>query len=200
MKKILLSFLVLTCLLALTGPLAPAQEKPKMTGLTIQDRQAWHQLLKWPQAWEEEFKDSLMWSEDLASDGRMQFFPLETGKYLVEIMIAMGAYQGTYGYLFYDETTSPPAAKPLSFKIFNTEQGKILAREVQEMTGFGDFKADSKELLIAGVYRGLGDCGYTAVYRISDGKAVLQEFRAKFDCDGHSPEKFPLIFQAKNRR
>lgn len=181
----------------------PPQSKPpvKKHNLTYEDRKAWHRILKWPDECEQEFERD--WSAAEGSEDRqaqlqewLTFWQLEPHKYLVEVICFLAAYQLNQRYLYYDETKSPPAATLLTFKIYDKVGKKQVAKWVDEFGGFGEFDDRKKELIMSTKFRGLGDCGYRAVYRIKDGKAILKEFRAKFNCDGKEwgPEKAPRIY------
>jgi hypothetical protein len=126
----------------------------------------------------------------------LKFWQLEPHKYLVEVICFLAAYQLNQRYIYYDETKSPPSATLLNFKIYDKIGKKLVEKWIDEFGGFGDFDDQKKELIIDTKFRGLGDCGYRAVYRIQEGKAVLKEFRAKFNCDGKewNPEKAPRIY------
>jgi len=208
MRKPVLAILTVTCFLAgwaTTGATGIKEEGPvkgkielKKAGLSGKDRKAWHKILKWTQSWEDEYEAGPLGSDSEEPDsGFMKFFPLGQGKYLVEIQITVGAYAATFGYCYYDETSSPPTANVLTFQVFEEKGGKINAKEEQQLVGMeGMTSLNPREFTFAGPYRSAGDCGFRAVYVIQDGKAKLKEFRAKFKCDGkqEDPLKYPLIF------
>jgi hypothetical protein len=43
-------------------------------------------------------------------------------------------------------------------------------------------------------FRGLGDCGSSALYKLEGDRMVLQEYRAKYECDGKYVQDFPVIY------
>jgi len=178
----------------------PAGDRPpaKKHHLTYEDRQAWHRILKWPEECEAEYRRQ----KEAGFDDKgtwLQFWELEPHKYLVKIICFLAAYQANQRYYYYDETQSPPVSAPLTLKVYDQVGKKLVAREIAEVGGFSEFDDRKKELVINSKFRGLGDCGSRAVYRIKNGRAVLKEFRAKFDCDGKEwvPEKAPLIYKEK---
>ena len=47
--------------------------------------------------------------------------------------------------------------------------------------------------------RGLGDCGSIGTWRWTGGKFSLREYRAEGECNGRTPDKWPVLFRAKPR-
>lgn len=176
------------------APVPPAKKQ----NLTYEDRQAWQRILKWSEECEEEYRRQREAGYDDKGQW-LQFHQLEPKRYLVEVICFLAAYQTNMRFFYYDETKSPPFSTPLTFKIYDKVGKKISVRQVEEFGGFSEFDPQTKELVIDTKFRGLGDCGFRAVYRIKNGRAVLQEFRAKFDCDGKvwDPAKGPIIYKEK---
>jgi hypothetical protein len=168
---------------------------PKKTEPTIEDRRAWREILKWPDDCEDAHAATFG-----AGDGQivgLEFYELEEKKYLVEVLCASGAYQGSQVYAFLDETKSPPAGKLLTFQTYESqEHDKLDKIETQELTGLPTFDAKTKRLTVLNKFRGPGDCGSLATFGFADGAAELKEFRAKTKCDGKgagNPEQWKKI-------
>jgi hypothetical protein len=170
-----------------------APHKLSKTGLKKSDRAAWRAVLKWSDDCESGFA-----VRDDGSAG-LDFYPLRDRTSLVHVICAPGAYQGSQSYYLLDERTSPPSAKPIEFTTWEAAgpEGKTLERrQTTELTGNAEFTATTQELAVFNRYRGPGDCGSYAVYRIANGKAEVREFRAKLECDGEGaehPERWPKI-------
>jgi hypothetical protein len=170
-----------------------APGKLSRTGLKKSDRAAWRAMLKWSDDCESGFA---VRDDDSAG---LEFYSLGGRRSLVQVACAPGAYQGSQTYYLLDERTSPPAAKPIEFVTWDAAgpEGKTLVRrQTTELTGSAEFAPASRELTILNRYRGPGDCGSHAVYRIGSDKAEVKEFRAKLECDGEGaehPERWPKI-------
>ena len=172
---------------------------PKKQNLTAQERAEWYKVLHWEQQCEEDFRE--VPRED--NFGGVSFWPLAPQKYLVEVNCLQGAYQGSYIYLYYNESAAKPEVKQLEFKTFEqNEQGKVQTTTTRELSQAfsegnaepGHFNPQTQNLTVETKYRGLGDCGHLAVYHINnDGTVVLQEFKAKFACDD-KPLKYKTYF------
>jgi hypothetical protein len=171
----------------------PPPPKLSKTGLKKSDRSGWRAVLKWSDDCESGFA-----LRDDGSSG-LDFYSLGDRVSLVQVMCAPGAYQGSQTYYVLDERTTPPSAKPLEFTTWEAggPEGKTLERrQTTELTGNAEFAQRTGELMIVNRYRGPGDCGSYAVYRIAGGKAEVKDFRAKLDCDGEGadhPERWPKI-------
>ncbi|HEX8472420.1 MAG TPA: DUF1176 domain-containing protein [Pyrinomonadaceae bacterium] len=168
---------------------------PKKTDPTAEDRQAWRKILKWPDDCEESYAATFG-----AGDGKivgLEFYELEEKKYLVEVLCASGAYQGSQVYAFLDETKSPPSGKLLTFQTYESqEEDKLDKIETQELWGLATFDDKTKRLSVLNKFRGPGDCGSLATFGFADGVAELKEFRAKTKCDGKgagNPEAWKKI-------
>jgi hypothetical protein len=191
--------LILFCLLAAgsgkeaSSPGPEVRPPEKKADLTYVDRKAWHHLLKWPKEYEESFDASLGADQD---KGWMQFFLLAPQKYLVEVQCDLFAYQAGFIYLFYDESTSPPSSRLLTFDSFYRDEKKLKKQQEPLVVGLPTFDPKRRELSVWTKGRGLGDCGSWGVYQIKDGLAVLKEFRAKDKCDGRyvNPKKYPRLY------
>lgn len=160
--------------------------------VTYQDRQNWREVLKWSDECEEFFD-----SKEKTKSGLI-FWNLEGKKYIVEVECSLLLYQPVQTYFYYDASSISPESHPLEFTTFYQESNrKFLPQILSTISGFGTFNQESKILTVWRKFRGDSDCGSLATYKISPtGKANLQEFRSKFECDGIEtlPEDYPLIF------
>ena len=124
-------------------------------------------------------------------------YPVSNGKYLVEVLCFLGAYQGNYEYFLYDRKASEVILKPLDFDIFEIDDsGKITKKQSHSIGGLTEFIPDKQELTVLTKYRGLGDCGALAKYQWQQEKFKLLEYRIKEKCDGNylEPEQYSRIY------
>lgn len=169
--------IVLAGLLLITGCRQPAAvELPP-----VENRNAWHGLLKWSNDCEEAFQAT--------APGRsgIQSFPLGDNRRLVEVACAAGAYQGSQEYFLLDGSK----AQPVKFTV--VEDANL--REAVEITGLAEFDESARVLKVHNRYRGPGDCGSYAIYSFTDAGAQVKELREKAECDGEGaehPEQWPL--------
>ncbi len=181
-----------------TPPTHPAEASggvppAKKFHLTRGDIREWLQILPVPPDCREGALASL---EVVDPEDQLLFWELEPKVYLVALLRHLGAYNAIFRFFNYDETTSLPSAKPLTFQSYREGRKRPEAFRTEELFGWCQFEPGKKELTVWAKGRGLGDCGQRAIYRISRDKAVLKEFRAKFNCDGKEwiPGRAPLIF------
>jgi hypothetical protein len=156
------------------------------TSLSKSDRTRWRAVLKWPDDCESGF------ALREGDDAGLRFHALGGRRYFVEVACAPGAWQGSQIYYFLDERASPAAARPVEFATWEAggPAGETLVRRrATELFGNTEYAAAGRELKVVNRYRGSGDCGSYAVYRISAGKAELKEFRAKVKCDGEGADE-----------
>jgi hypothetical protein len=170
---------------------APSPPRRK-ADLTRADRPAWRQILGWPADCEEAFQASA------APDAPgLSVYVLPSGRSLVEVRCAWGAYQGSQVYYLYDETRQPPGVLPLTFEVRESPDERSLVKgESREVWGLSTFDPQTRQLSVLNKFRGPGDCGTLATYRFVDGKAQLAKLRAKVACDGQgdeAPEKWPEV-------
>jgi hypothetical protein len=124
-------------------------------------------------------------------------YPVSDGKYLVEVLCFLGAYQGNYEYFLYDRQASGVILKPLEFDIFEIDDsGKITKKQSNSIGGLTEFIPEKQELTILTKYRGLGDCGALAKYQWQQEEFKLLEYRIKNECDGIyiEPEQYSRIY------
>jgi len=128
-------------------------------------------------------------------------YPLNNQDYLVEVLCFMGAYQGNYEYILYQNKDNNLTIKPLLFKSFTVDnQGEFNSNSVKSLAGISNYNSEKKILNIYTKDRGLGDCGSTSQYQWKNDQFELIEYRAKPQCDGQEidPENYPVIYSNKN--
>ncbi|MDV2998724.1 MAG: hypothetical protein N5P05_000330 [Chroococcopsis gigantea SAG 12.99] len=115
-------------------------------------------------------------------------YSLDRGRYLVQFICFLGAYQGNYHYIF---------AADNNFKILSLDiiEGKKKT-STKEIVGLPTFNPKTKTLTVYNKYRGLGDCGSWAKYQWRGDGFQLLEYREKQKCDGKyiDPEKYPKLY------
>jgi hypothetical protein len=172
-------FLISGALLASCALLSVAQVPRKKSGLTKADREAWREVLKWPDEYEERWRRTGEGSS--RDDSGLTFYRLGRDKYLVEINIYPGWYQPGYIFMLYDE--SGPATKPsrlLRFKHYERdEDGRVSTYYDAEMLGFFTFDDRRKTLEVFSKSRGPGDCGSVVRYKFVGRRSVPVEARAQ---------------------
>jgi hypothetical protein len=128
------------------------------------------------------------------ADYGVTFYNLAPGKFLVELPCGAGAYNVKNAYLFYDETTTTPTVRRLSFPYYAFDRfpgdedntAKAVPRKFQtKLLSSRTFNRRRKELIVLLKARGMGDAGSFARYRFrEDGEPILKEFRFKLEWDG----------------
>lgn len=181
----------------------PDKPPQKKENLTYEDRRALQEILKWPEHCGPDPADLRRPDASLPpkNPSGLRFWELEPKKYLVEVKCQVGPYNDLQLYLFYDETTAPPASRLLQFERYDPGSKTIGVETETELLGSNEFQPRKKELTRFDMARGLGDCGAWFKYRINEDKGVLLEYRAKA-CDDKEkfdgiarPETFPLVFR-----
>jgi hypothetical protein len=107
-------------------------------------------------------------------------------QYFVIVQCFLAAYQGNYEFLLVNQ--QPGAKKPITkltvTEFRENEAGKIQKAEASSIGGLPTYDPKQRLLTINSKYRGLGDCGSRAKYKVETNKLRLVEFKAKFACDG----------------
>ncbi|MBE9222584.1 DUF1176 domain-containing protein [Cyanobacterium stanieri LEGE 03274] len=135
--------------------------------------------------------DNFLLSEDNAN-----VYELSKTEYVVEVFCFVGAYQGSYQFLFYDANQVEHQISGLSFTVFEETGNGLQIIETSLLTGSVEFDPEMMLLMVDRKARGLGDCGSYGVYRWENNSFVLAEYRYKGECDGvYIPvEDYPLIY------
>jgi Protein of unknown function (DUF1176) len=127
---------------------------------------------------------------------RSQFFRVANGKYIVQVMCMLGAYQGGYEYYLLTETGGKTQSKPLNLLKVWEDGGKKMRLEDNTLGGLPTYNAANRELTVFNKARGLGDCGTFGRYKFENDRFVAQEIRAKSECDGKyiEPEQYKQVY------
>ena len=125
-------------------------------------------------------------------------YKLENQQYFVVLQCFLAAYQGNYEFLIVNQ--QPAAKKPVTkltvTEFTKNEAGKVQKVESSSIGGLPTYDSKQRVLAINSKYRGLGDCGSKAKYRVENTTLKLLEFKAKFACDGKL-EPFQTLYTAK---
>lgn len=123
-------------------------------------------------------------------------FKITDQKYLVQIQCFLAAYQGAFEYVLWVNDSPQPRVIPLEFDSFQeAKAGETPTRiSSREIAGIPRFNPRSQILTNFTKFRGLGDCGSSALYKLEGERMVLQEYRAKYECDGEYIKDFPIVY------
>ncbi|MDX2229454.1 MAG: DUF1176 domain-containing protein [Leptolyngbyaceae cyanobacterium bins.349] len=187
--------LCLTSILSgfLPGLIPPAEATSPAKPATAEENQAVSQLLQNSKR----FKvcaDSL----NLESAKRAsRAYKVDNQTYFVMVQCFLAAYQGNYEFFLYAPKAKGNVVKPLSLTEFTQNQaGKVEKVESTSIGGLPTFNPNQRILTVRTKYRGLGDCGSNARYRLDNEALKLLDFKAKFACDGKMAP-YSQIFPAK---
>ena len=135
-----------------------------------------------------------------AEDGKRgmgsKAFQISDKKYLVQIQCFLAAYQGAFEYVLWIDDAPKPRVIPLDFDGFQEGKngGKPKRITDRSIAGAPRFNVRSQTLTNFTKFRGLGDCGSSVIYKLEGDRMVLQEFRAKYECDGKYVQDMPVIY------
>lgn len=128
------------------------------------------------------------------ADYDLNFYSLQSNKYLVKVKCWASAYNVSNVYLLYDESAIPAKTKVLEFPDLdfafneNDKQGEypvsVKKVFVKSVPGI-EFNSRTKELVTLDRRTGIGYAGHYARYSFPNGKPKLEEYRAKFKEDGN---------------
>ena len=140
-------------------------------------------------------KDNFM-AEDTQRGMGSRAFALTGNRQLVQIQCFPGAYQGAFAYVLWIDESPRPRVINLEFDIFREPQNGGKPERVTEQTiaGIPRFNIRSQTLTNFTKFRGVGDCGSSSLYKLEGDRMVLQEFRAKYECDGEYVQDFPIVY------
>ena len=181
MKPSIVKGVISSGLLLVLAALCVAQQPLKKTELTIADREAWHKVLQWPAALEEQWQKSRTDKKSEASG--LAFYALGQGNYLVAIEVHESAYQPRYVFMYYSESgrvkTWP--GRLLKLKIYERDDdaaGTVSRKVTTEVEGIVSFDKAVKQLVLYTKGRGTLDCGALVRYRILPNRIIPAEARA----------------------
>ncbi|MEA5489379.1 MULTISPECIES: DUF1176 domain-containing protein [Pseudanabaena] len=135
-----------------------------------------------------------------AEDGKngmgSKAFKISDKKYLVQIQCFLAAYQGNFEYVLWIDESPTPRAIPLEFDSFQEPKEGEKPKRITDrsIAGLPRFNVRSQTLTNFTKFRGVGDCGSSALYKLEGDRMVLQEYRAKYACDGNYVQDFPIIY------
>ena len=168
--------------------LCVAQEPLKKTELTIADRAAWHKVLQWPAALEEQWQNSRTDKRSEASG--LAFYDLGGGSYLVAIEVHENAYQPRSVFMYYSESARSrnKPGRLLKLKTYERDDdaaGTVSSKVTTEVEGVVSFD-HQRQLVLYTKGRGTLDCGALVRYRVLPNKIVPVEARAHGCYDDYS--------------
>ena len=135
-------------------------------------------------------------SEDGQRGMGSKAFQLTDKKYLLQIQCFLAAYQGNFEYVLWIDEAEKPRIVPLQFDSFQEmkegEKPKRITK--RSIAGLPRVNVRSQTMTNFTKFRGVGDCGSSALYKLEGDRMVLQEYRAKYDCDGNYVQDFPIIY------
>lgn len=125
-------------------------------------------------------------SFDLAAAQRASVaYPVDRQTYFVVVQCFLAAYQGNYEFFLYSPNAKSNPVRRLTLTEFTeTQPGQVTKVESSSIGGLPTFDPKQRLLTIQTKYRGIGDCGSTARYRLDQQSLKLVDFKAKFACDG----------------
>jgi hypothetical protein len=172
-------------LAALCGACAHAAELPRRS-VDKAGRAAWRAALHWSDDCEQGFA----YGDETGGVAVMEVAPQRS---VVEVVCALGAYQGWQHYFLFDETHEPPTARLLSLRVY----GEDGFSDSAEIWGRSELDPARHELVVTNVFRGIGDCGVRSKYRFAKDALELVEVRAQLACEDDpepvEPEQWPIV-------
>lgn len=148
--------------------------------ITYWHRVLWRSVLRWSDDYYSHFaKDYETGEIDENHKGSgLEFYPLGNNKWLLEVVVGFGAYQGTYRYYFLDESGNQKSWQEVLFRtLYWNDSGEIRETREPELFGIPSFDFESGLITTFVKGRGIGDCGSLIKYRFSDGETELLEYR-----------------------
>lgn len=132
-----------------------------------------------------------------AAESESSLYQVGEGKYLVQLMCFMAAYQGAYEYLLLTQTPAGLEAKPLTLARFEEDDaGELQKTDARSIGGLTEYDPEKQLLTVFTKYRGIGDCGSLAQYQFSEDQLQLVKYKAKQECDGNyiEPDEYRQIY------
>jgi hypothetical protein len=123
-------------------------------------------------------------------------FQISDKKYLVQIQCFLAAYQGAFEYVLWTDDSPKPSAVPLEFDSFAEPKAGEKPKRItsRAIAGAPRFNVQKQTMTNFTKFRGVGDCGSSALYKLEGDRMVLQEYRAKYECDGKYVQDFPVVY------
>ena len=123
-------------------------------------------------------------------------FQISDKKYLVQIQCFLAAYQGAFEYVLWSDDSPKPSVVPLEFDSFAEPKAGEKPKRItsRAIAGAPRFNVQKQTMTNFTKFRGVGDCGSSALYKLEGDRMVLQEYRAKYECDGKYVQDFPVVY------
>ena len=135
-------------------------------------------------------------SEDGQRGMGSKAFQISDKKYLVQIQCFLAAYQGNFEYVLWIEEAQKPRVVSLEFDSFQEPKTGEKPQRITDrsIAGLPRFNLRSQTLTNFTKFRGVGDCASSALYKLEVDRMVLQEYRAKYACDGNYVQDLPVVY------
>lgn len=148
--------------------------------VTYGHRLLWRSLLRWGDDYYSHYATNHETGEihENHEGSGLEFYDLGNNKWLLEVVMGFGAYQGTYRYYFLDESRNQRSWKEVLFRQFYwTHSGETRETLDPELLGIPSFDSETGLITTFAKGRGIGDCGSLITYKFSDGETELLEYR-----------------------
>ena len=135
-------------------------------------------------------------SESVQKGMGSKAFQISDKKYLIQIQCFLAAYQGNFEYVLWSDDAPKPSVVPLEFDNFAEPKAGEKPKRItsRSLSGMPRFNVQKQTMTNFTKFRGVGDCGSSALYKLEGDRMVLQEYRAKYECDGKFVQDFPVIY------
>ncbi len=170
--------------------------------LTYRDRLRWKALLEWSDDDYWRFARDFDTGEiNYSANSGLEFYSLGNDRWLLQVTLDFGAYQGTYSFYYLDETREPKRWKIVKFRtLYWLEDGRITEALDAELFGIAFYEPETETIRTFVKGRGIGDIGSLITYKFRDGETELIEYRQNLEEqdfeepeDFIPPEEWPLI-------
>ena len=123
-------------------------------------------------------------------------FQISDKKYLVQIQCFLAAYQGAFEYVLWSDDAPKPSVVALEFDSFAESKAGEKPKRItsRAISGMPRVNVQKQTMTNFTKFRGVGDCGSSALYKLEGDRMVLQEYRAKYECDGKYVQDFPVVY------
>jgi hypothetical protein len=123
-------------------------------------------------------------------------FQISDKKYLVQIQCFLAAYQGAFEYVLWSDDSPKPSVVALEFDSFAESKAGEKPKRItsRAISGMPRVNVQKQTMTNFTKFRGVGDCGSSALYKLEGDRMVLQEYRAKYECDGKYVQDFPVVY------
>ena len=123
-------------------------------------------------------------------------FQISDKKYLVQIQCFLAAYQGAFEYVLWSDDAPKPSVVIMEFDSFAEAKAGEKPKRItsRAISGMPRVNVQKQTMTNFTKFRGVGDCGSSALYKLEGDRMVLQEYRAKYECDGKYVQDFPVVY------